>query len=236
MITMEKESGNMLKKDQQGKYLRTLVIICSIASFAVGGYYLTQAMMNQNDNNVVEKEKNDKYFKIRTNATGYQRSVYTELNDVLANNKDDEKQVAELITKNFVADFYTWTNKFHFNDVGGLQFVDKTIAPSVMNQALQYFYNDMAYYLNENKVAKTLEVSGATTRVSTVEYVLQRQIIGQSGRETQAEIKKPGYEVTVNWSYKEQDGFDTSKYQRQGSVILVKDDEGVLRIMEVSHD
>lgn len=227
----------MSQNKKQGNFLLTLVLIISLLSIAVGGYYLLNAASYQKDKEVATVENNKNIFKLRKNATEFQRELYDSLIDTMKLSPSDQESIAVLIAKNFVADFYTWSNKLHFNDVGGLQFIETTLAGSVMNQAIQNFYNDFHYYLENGDVKDTLEVQSISSTVQPTEYLLQRQIISaMTGNETQKEIKKEGFAVTLKWTYVPQESFDTSVYQNETTIIVVEDDLGVLRIMESSHE
>ncbi len=226
----------MSQKNRQGNFLLIVVLILSLVTISVGGFYLVKATSYQKDKPVAGVENNDNIFKLRKNATAFQRERYEALTKAMKANPVEKEEVAKLVAENYIADFYTWTNKLHFNDVGGLQYIETSFATSVMTQAIVGFYNDLNYYLENGGVANTLEVSEIKSEVEETEYILQRQIISLSGNETQKEIKKPGYAVTLMWDYLPQSGFDTTEYQRSTTLILVEDDQGILRIMESSHE
>lgn len=232
-----RKSVYMSKNKKQGNFLLTIVLIVSILSLAVGGYYLVVAASYQKNKEVATLEQSKNVFKLRKNATSYQRELYESLIDAMKNSPSDQESISTLIAKSYVADFYTWTNKLHFNDVGGLQYIETSLASSVMNQAIQNFYNDFNYYLESGNVKNTLEVESITASSEPTEYILQKQIISaMTGNETQKEIKKDAFAVTLEWNYVPQAGFDTSQYQNKSTIIVVEDDLGVLRIMESNYE
>lgn len=227
----------MSKNKKQGNFLLSIVLMVSFLTLAVGGYYLIVAASYQKNKEVATVEQSNNTFKLRKNATEYQRELYASLTDTMKNSPSDQETIATLIAKSYVADFYTWTNKLHFNDVGGLQYIETSLASSVMNQAIQNFYNDFNYYLESGSVKNTLEVQDISSTIEPTEYILQKQIISaMTGNETQKEIKKDGYAVTLEWSYVPQSDFDTSVYQKEATIIVVKDESGVLRIMESDYE
>ena len=72
--------------------------------------------------NQVTEEQQDNYT-LRKDATEYQRTLFNELEeakDAYDLMKDDETtlEYAEAIVKNFISDFYTWSNKSGRSDVG----------------------------------------------------------------------------------------------------------------------
>lgn len=222
---------------KQNNFLLKVVLVLSLCTLSIGGFYLFKASQYQNSNQVATVDKTDSIFKLRKNATPYQKERYNALIEMMDKSPEDHASIAALIAENYVIDFYTWTNKLHFNDVGGLQYLEPSIAPAVMNQALRYFYHDFNVYLEKGTHTSTLEVSETQTEVDPTEYLLQREIISaMTGNVTQEEIKKEGFAVKVTWDYVGQSGFSTESYQREAIITLVQDDSGVLRIMEVTHE
>lgn len=239
-INLIRKSVTMKRENIQNNFLLKLVLVVSLATISVAGFYLFNASRYQKNVELVSIDKGSSVtgvFKLRKNATEYQKERFEVLTESMKNNNVPEQDIAALIAENFIIDFFTWTNKVHFNDVGGLQYIENSIAPSVMNQAIHTFYNDFHVYLEKGTHKSTLEVASSSTDVVETEYMLQRQIINDvSGKETQKEIIKDGYLVTVSWEYKMMPNFSTDGYQQQAKIIVVKDDTGVLRIMEVSNE
>lgn len=226
----------MTIKNNQSRYLLIGVIIVSLFTLGIGGFYLIQALQYQNETQISSVEKNDNYFKIRRNATELQRSLYKTLNEAMDAEPVNESLVAKSVSENFVADFFTWTNKLHFNDVGGLQYVHPNIAQSVMSKALEYFYFDMGKYIEDGTISNTLEVVSISSSATEIDYELQPLIYDENYNVTQEQKVVPGYEVELNWTYKESDILAVSTYQKSANIFVVKDDSGIFRIVEVRYE
>ncbi len=93
----------------------SLIIVVLISIF-----YLVNMLNNKNDDSKVV-DKLDKYnYVVKSTATEYYKSLFTELKEVI---EEDEQKYAELVGKLFLTDFFTLTNKMNRTDVGGVQFV-----------------------------------------------------------------------------------------------------------------
>lgn len=201
-----------------------LVMISTLLVVSVGGYFIVMGYLNQSSVKTVNSISSNEYYLLRSNATDYQKEIYKELTTALEQKPQDEKQVAQLIAKNYVADFYTWTNKINTQDVGGVQFLHNEIRKPVRDQALETFYNDMNYYLEKGLISSSLEVSDSTASVTKRKY--------QVDKETDAEA----FVVDIKWNYKESPSLNISKYQKEAQVYVVKDEQGIYSIVEVRYE
>ncbi|NLL74360.1 MAG: hypothetical protein GX233_01135 [Erysipelothrix sp.] len=174
---------------------------------------------------VVGVDQHNLYYSLRKNGTDYQKAIYTQLSDAFDQEVINEEAISGLVVQNFVADFYTWTNKLRFNDVGGLQFLHNDVEGWVNAQALETFYNDMNYYLQNGGLEDTLEVSRVDVSAVKSEFEM-----GEDDEIT----KVPSYVVNASWSYLPSSKISVDEFQSSAVFTLIADDEGLFTIVEVS--
>ena len=104
---------------------------------------------------------------------------------------------AACIAKNYVADFYTWTNKNGSYDIGGMHYVYGPSKNVVIAQARNTYYKYLTYYINTFGKDKLLEVTSVETEVDP----------NPSTYEVDGHTYE-SYFVTCNWKYKNEETFD----------------------------
>lgn len=197
----------------------------SVVLLLVGGYFSVRAILLDRKVDVVGVDQHNLYYSLRKNGTDYQKAIYTQLSDAFDQEVINEEAISGLVVQNFVADFYTWTNKLRFNDVGGLQFLHNDVEGWVNAQALETFYNDMNYYLQNGGLEDTLEVSRVDVSAVKSEFEM-----GEDDEIT----KVPSYVVNASWSYLPSSKISVDEFQSSAVFTLIADDEGLFTIVEVS--
>ncbi len=216
-------------------------LILSLIVILVGGFYIIKTI-NQNTGVGNVSVKTDDYYSIRNNATVLQKDLYKELIAAIEAEEKDEKVINELLAQNFVADFYTWNNKFRRNDIGGLQFVDESIRVNVYQNAQETFYNDFYYYLDKKQQKDTLEVTELTVVDSSkIDYFVFDK---DGSEEIYDEVTEryvmgdyiDAYEVKLTWKYKDSGVLTPSDYDIKANIIITKNEKGLPMIVEVNHN
>lgn len=216
-------------------------LILSLIVILVGGFYIIKTI-NQNTGVGNVSVKTDDYYSIRNNATVLQKDLYKELIAAIEAEEKDEKVINELLAQNFVADFYTWNNKFRRNDIGGLQFVDESIRVNVYQNAQETFYNDFYYYLDKKQKKDTLEVTELTVVDSSkIDYFVFDK---DGSEEIYDEVTEryvmgdyiDAYEVKLTWKYKDSGVLTPSDYDIKANIIITKNEKGLPMIVEVNHN
>lgn len=158
-------------------------------------------------------EDDESKYKISSNATEYQITLNDELNELVETEGYDEKVLAQLIAKNFIAEFYTLSN-VNSRSPGGLQFV-----PVELKERFEEFASDIydfySYYDNRDE----LIVSDITiTNTKSITYTYDDDL-------NQIATKKnlSGYEITMTWKY---DTVNTTKLK----VIKWNDEYGIVSV------
>ena len=228
-----------MNKKRQGRFMVIVSAVVSLIVIAVtGGFYIRT--MGQNTDIDSSGIKKDEAYSIRNNATSYQKELYESLKVAMKEEVVDKNEVAGLVAENFVADFYTWTNKFRLNDVGGIQFVYEPIRASVFANAQNTTYLDMYYYLKNGGVGKTLEVMKTE---SSNARVIRTFINDEKGIEERIDpiTKKPvkgviynAIQVDVKWEYRDSVVLDTQDYESSATITLIENDKGHFVIVEVA--
>lgn len=139
-------------------------------------------------------------YHLRSNATKYQTELFKQLTKAV-NDGSDKYEIARLVAENYVADFYTWTNKNGTYDVGGMYYVYAPQKTAIYSQAKDTYYKYLSFYINEFGNEKLLEVEKITSSIGNT--VNAYEFDGK---------KYDSYTVTCEWTYKNGDTFkDVSK-------------------------
>lgn len=134
-------------------------------------------------------------YHLRSNATKYQTELFKDLTKAVEDGSD-KYEIARLVAENYVADFYTWSNKDGTYDVGGMYYVYSPQKTTIYTQARNTYYKYVSYYINQFGAKNLLEVENITStlgdKVGTYEF---------EGK------KYDSYFVTCEWTYKNEDTF-----------------------------
>ena len=141
----------------------------------------------------VEKPENEfinEHYTIGHNATEINKEYFRELNAALKAN--DTKAVAEAVTKCFITEYYTWTNKDGNYDVGGMQYIYTDDQRDFEVYSRYNFYEDMDLYINQLGNENLLQVAGVTINsCDPSEYTTDE---GET---------KTDYTVNASWTYED---------------------------------
>jgi len=162
-------------------------------------------------------------YHLRSNATSFQKSLFSELEDECDKTKKDDQKIAVLVAKNFVADFYTWSNKNGTIDVGGMYYVYSPNRKAILYQSRRYLYQHLNSYISKYGQNNLLEVESFTSEpgieVGTIE-------IGGKTYTT--------YNFALEWKYKEKSGgFDTSAYATRSQFLVYKNGDNRFEILNI---
>lgn len=146
-------------------------------------------------------------YHLRSNATKYQTELFRELTKAVEDGTD-KYNIARLVAENYVADFYTWSNKDGTYDVGGMYYVYSPQKTTIYTQARNTYYKYVTYYINQFGAKNLLEVENITST------------LGNKVGSYEFEGKKyDSYFVTCEWTYKNEDTFkDVSMKSGDGFV------------------
>jgi hypothetical protein len=167
--------------------------------------------------NTISNSEGVVLYEIQSTATEYQKEQFK----LLAEKINEEAllpEIAASVVTNYVADFYTWSNKKGTYDIGGMQYVYQPEIVNIYNYAKDYFYRDLSYNINKYGAENLLEVENVTITFS--DFNVSVEYNGQS---------YTSFYVTATWTYVQKEGFDTSGYQTSGEFSLLNRD-GIIEI------
>ncbi len=147
------------------------------------------------------------------NATDYQKELFAELSETLNSAEATGSEKAAIVVENFIASFYTWTNKLGSYDVGGLQYVYAPNTLYIQTEAKAFFYKDLSYYQDTYGSENLLQVDSVT--IKYVDFEKKYEIDG---------VEYMSYYVAAKWTYLPNDEFDNSEYQTQGYFSVINRD------------
>lgn len=185
-----------------------------IAIIIIVGILIYQ-FLNEDSGKIIVDNNQQELYKLPNNATAYQTQLFEELSLELKNEETSKTEIAGLVVKNFIADFYTWTNKKGTYDVGGLQYV---YGPEILNihlSAKNLFYVDLSYFMEQFDTSDLLEVESVTIKyVDPEENFIYKDTVFES------------YYVGAEWTYVAKDGFNEEDYQTKGYFsVLVRENK-----------
>ena len=156
-------------------------------------------------------------------STELYKNLYYELKEVLEADTIDEAKYAEVVSKMFVADFYTLNTKVTNQDVGGLEFIYSDNKENFKLKASDTLYKYIESNVYGDRTQKLPEVSEFVSCVSKVDgYNFNDKDTGLKIFDTKS------YVVNLTWTYKENLG-----YQTKATIRLVHEDN-ILSIVSVS--
>ena len=215
---------NKLFKDKKKRYrnlvliLLPFVILMGIFGFAA--FKSAKGISNNVGGEVAFSNSIDTMdYHLRANATDYQKELFKEL-DQAVKEKDKEK-IAECVAKNYIADFYTWTNKSGSYDVGGMYYVYSPNKGNIVAQARAQFYKYLSTYIKEYGSENLLEVTEVTAE-------------GQKSNSLYT-INEKSYEMytfTCNFKYNENTKLDLDDYTTKIYLTIIENDNGRFEIVQ----
>lgn len=186
-----------------------LILIGLIAGIGVKVYFdFFKDGNSKPDDVITEKNSISEYgYKLEDRDSELYETYFNNLKKVLEEKEIDYSKYADLLTKLFITDFYTLSNKITSTDIGGLDFLYPDALENFKLNAGDTMYKTVLSNVDGKRTQTLPEVS---------------DVIVESVNETTFNYQEelPAYEIKVNWTYKEDLGYDTSK-----TIILIKKDK-----------
>ena len=199
----------MISKIKKNAKLYIFAIILNISLIGLVAFLLGFQFVNTAQSNKIELENNVAY-EMRPNATEIQKVYFDELKETFSDVERTDFERSASIVKNFVADFYTWSNKRGSYDVGGLEFVYQLSILNIQEGAKNLFYKDLSYYIQQYGAENLPQVAEVTILSSDYETPL---VIGDE--------TFTSFYVVAEWSYVPNSVFDVSQLQTKGYFSVV---------------
>ena len=127
------------------KILVLLLVIVAIASFGFVYYKLTHKPSSKVDDAKKEDEIQTKEFDytLYDNKSDLYKEYFGNLKDELLKDEVNDEEYAKIISKLFIVDFYSLSDKVTSTDVGGLDFVYEKIKDNFLLKATDTIYKNI---------------------------------------------------------------------------------------------
>ena len=210
---MKKET----KKKRKMKPIKKLLLLLIVVAIIIGGFIGYQKFFKKDNAKkvkIVDSIKNDNVdYVVTENDSKLFKKTFEELKKVLNAKEVDNKKYAETISKLFVIDFFTLSNKTSKNDVGGVQFIFDGYKTTFVEYARDGIYkqvlaSDAGQINNSLPTVKSV-------KVNSVEEVSPAGMFATPFAEDAV-----GYEVRLSWTYENDDSF-----QSEAVIVVAPDGE-----------
>lgn len=216
------------KKKRRMNNKKKLLLCLILVLFIVGGYFIYSNFFAEKKTSapkVVDEIKSFNYV-VNENDTKLFKKTFGELKDVLSKKEVDNKKYAETISKLFVIDFFNLENKTSKNDVGGVQFVYNSYKADFVDYARDGIYKQVVNSIDSKKNSSLPQVT--SVKVTKTDTVVPSSVFEHEDFANETEAN--AYEVSVEWTYKSNNGFQTK------AVLTVVKDGDKLSIAKMSEE
>ena len=137
--------------------------------------------------------------------TKYMKETFKELESILNIDEINKEEYAKVLSKLFIIDFYTLSNKINKYDVESLEYILNDKVEMFKNKAMDTIYSDIIDNTYKDRVQELPEIS----KVEILE-------IKESKFELNKE-EKESYKITLKFSYKKDLGYD-----KEGTLHIIE--------------
>lgn len=189
-----------------------LIVMLVLVGHKVCTKYIFNDDKEKEVEEVVKKEEIDldnyDYY-IRSNATNYEKDLFEELKNILSNETINEEEYAKVISKLFISDLFTLSNKNTSSDI-------------TSNQYVYDDYKDTFNIIVKDTIYSTIEVNLDGKRSQTLPTVKNIEVTSIEKKKFSVKDKKydNAYYLNLNIEYETDLGYPT-KYM----VVLVKEND-----------
>ena len=252
----KKKKKNLLGRLLADKKKRYFVMLAMMLPFIIGiiifGSITLREINNLKNlaNNTTEHKSENivesMNYLLRDNPTDVQKEYFAQLKKAIEEGvveteegevPADDAAIASLVAKNYVADFYTWTNERGQYDIGGFYYIyDGEFENGDHNKenwflkAREGFYKYIGVYGTQYGKENLLEVDNVEiTKCQKLsspyminEHVENRQDEEGEWYDYREDHAYDCYAVTCNWTYKEGTQLDLSKFAKSINLAVIK--------------
>lgn len=228
------------KKVKQGGVLTLLLLITVIAiivAFAINIFGIVNSTGGDGETMATEKVDNkytNEQYSIGNNPTEINKEYFLELNDALKGktiegpNEEEisgDVAIAQSVVKNFICQYYTWTNKDGNYDIGGMQYIYTPKQSDFETYTLYNFYKDMDKYITQDGSSNLIEVTEVT--INSVNSVGQYTVttpgddseVSDGSVDTQVDLDC--IDVSASWTYDSSTTMSTGSIQNSATFHVV---------------
>ena len=245
-IQLKPKKESVLLKKLFNKKNRYIVLLIGIVPFLIAiGIFASivlrevGTLKNMATGVVETKQENiveNMGYILRDNATDYQKEIFKELKEAVEGDpRAEDIAIAELVAKNYVADFYTFSNKQGQYDVGGMYYIydgeftnGDHYKDNVYLKARDTYYKYLSKYMTDYGVENLPEVDNVTItksektpwEFSVNEHVANKQDENGEWYDYREDHVYDAYLVTCSWTYKET-SMDVSQFPKTINLLII---------------
>lgn len=188
----------MIKKIKVLEKINIILIILSVFACII---FLIYSFSKKDDKNLKIEDTilNYNYVLYEKDVELY-KTEFMKLKQILGTEKINFEEYAKSISKLFIIDFYTFSNKYSNQDIGGIQYVESSFKDNLILNASNTIYK---YIMSSSKIPVVNDVIINKVEESKFEYNNKSY---------------DSFEVSLDWDYEYDYG-----YEKNGTLILVKD-------------
>jgi len=261
-----KKTRKSVFADKKKRYLYMFLMIIpflvAIGIFGTVAYRQVMSLINMAQGNAAAETKKENMVEsmnyiLRDNPTDIQKEYFRQLKKAVEEGvieteegevPADDAKIAELVAKNYVADFYTWSNKRGQYDIGGFYYIydgeyenGDHYKENVYLKARDGFYKYLSTYATKYGKDALIEVEDVQIakcqKTSTPYYISEHESYKQDAAGEWYDYRvNHGYDcyiVTCNWTYKENTKLTMSNFARTINLAIIKRN-GRFEIVEAS--
>lgn len=181
------------------KVKRFLIILLIVIVAAVGGfvfYEMTNTSKVTTKKATVLNEIKEYGYTLKSNKSKAYKKEFANLATILNSDSVDEEAYLKSITKLFILDFYTLSDKVANTDVGGVDFIHTDAKTNFLEKA-----EDTIYKYVENNMYGGRHQSLPTVKNVTIDNIQNVSFT------LNKEVDSKAYQVTVSWTYTEENNY-----------------------------
>ncbi len=194
----------MRKKYKIGLTTIVILILLTISLGVSKIFFEPTKPKEQNVTNIISNI-NDYGYTLDDRDTSYMKDEFKKLEETLNHNEIDYKSYAESLSKLFVIDFYTLSNKINKYDVGSLEYILTDKVNEFKNKAMDTIYSDIIDNTYKDRIQDLPEITNVEILSADEEKI----------KINDNEVE--GYKITMEYQYRDDLGFDT-----KGTIYLAK--------------
>lgn len=195
-----------MKKIKLDTIITILFVLLGIAIFSYIGYVIYNDFFKKVEEDVVIKNLELYGYSLQESDTELYKTEFDNLSNTLNKETIDFEEYAICISKLYVIDFYTLSNKVSNTDIGGLEFIYPEAKDNFKLKAKDTIYKYVEVNYNGKREQKLPEVS----EVNVEEVTESKYKIGEEEFDS--------YVVKTRWQYIEDLGYQTS-----AKLTIIKD-------------
>ena len=203
------------------KSKKILIALIILVLLLIIGMLVYMFFFKTDENEVKVIKTISKYgYTLDENETALYKEEFEKLDKVLSAKNVNYEDYAKEISKLFIIDFYTLSNKLSKNDIGGTQFIKEDMRDNFIEQARSTFYKYVEVK-SDKRTQKLPEVSLIDdVKVENTTFVIKdTKTTTTTTTTTVSGTTVDAYKVTISWDYKKDLG-----YEKEAKMIIIKDD------------